>query len=147
MAKPLYVWDGSAWQQINTPSAVVFGTPSRTTVTVTTASLANNATENNTVTMELGYRVLSVTVDRACRIRLYTNTTKRTADAGRAVGTDPTGDHGLMLELVFTAAGTLTMSPLVDGFVDSGTAIPYAITNTSGATSTVQVQLTYLRTQ
>ena len=149
MAKPMYVRVAGSWIQVNsaTPGIGPSSLPSRTTVTVNTASLLNGATENNTATMEIAYRIMSVTADRACRVRLYTTTTQRSADASRIPGTDPTGDHGVMLDLVFTAAGTLTMSPLVDGFLPSGTAVPYAIQNNSGSTSAVQVQISYIRTE
>lgn len=124
------------------------GSFTRTTVNKVTGSLANLAEETGTVTVAAAYRALYLTVDRACRVRLYTNTTKRTADAARAPGTDPTGDHGVMLDVVMTAGGTLTLSPLVDGYVDGGgTAVPYAIQNRSGSTSTVAVTLGYVRTE
>ena len=121
---------------------------SRTTASKTTGSLANLAVETGTVTVAKGYRALYLTVDRACRVRLYTSSAKRTADAGRAPGTDPSGDHGVMLDVVMTAGGTLTLSPLVDGYTDDGTsAVPYSIQNRSGSTSTVAVTLGYVRTE
>lgn len=121
---------------------------SRTTASKTTGSLANLAVETGTVTVAKGYRAMYVTVDRACRVRLYTSSAKRTADAARAPGTDPTGDHGVMLDVVMTAGGTLTLSPLVDGYTDDGTsAVPYSIQNRSGSTSTVAVTLGYVRTE
>ena len=62
--------------------------------------------------------------------------------------TDPTGDHGVMLDVVMTGAGTLTLSPLVDGFTDDASDdVPYRVTNTSGSTSSVDVDLDYLRTE
>lgn len=119
----------------------------RAVLTKTTASLATMASETGTLAMAPSYRVLSVTVDRACRVRLYTTTSARTADASRAPGTDPTGDHGVMLDLVFTGAGTLTLSPTVDGFLPSGTVVPYSIQNRDATTGTVQVDMTWVRTE
>jgi uncharacterized protein DUF4082 len=77
--------------------------PSRQTATITTASLANNAQETGTVTLAKGYRLLRLTTDKAARVRLYSTTAKRDADLARAVGTDPTGDHGVMFDFVTTA--------------------------------------------
>jgi hypothetical protein len=66
----------------------------------------------------------------------------------RAVGTDPTGDHGLMLEVVFSAAGSTSLSPLPDGYTeDASTNVPYTIDNSSGSTSTVTTVLGYIRTE
>jgi hypothetical protein len=136
------IWTGSVWKvQTN-------GSGSRTNTVITTASLAVNATENNTVTLAGGYRLLRATTDRACRVRLYTTAAKRTADAARVVGVDPTGDHGLLFEFVPTAAVTdYDLTPTVDGWCPTGVAAFYAIENRSAGTSTVAVTLTWLRTE
>lgn len=74
----------------------------RGTVTTTTAVIASGGAEQGTVALGKSSHILRVAADRACRVRLYTQASKRTADAGRALGTDPTGDHGLALEVVLT---------------------------------------------
>jgi hypothetical protein len=114
---------------------------------ITTASLAVNATENSTVTMSPGYRLHTIETDRACRVRLYTTSAKRTADASRLVGVDPTGDHGLMLEFVATGAVAYDLSPLVDGYCPTGNDVYYAIENRSAGTSTVEVTFGWIRTE
>lgn len=123
----------------------------RATVTITTASLANGATENSsTGGLPVGYRLIGFDSDRACRVRLYTTAACRTADASRAVGTDVdiASDHGLVFEYVAAAATDVNLSPLVDGFIPSPeTDVFYAIENTSGATSTVAIILDYIRTE
>jgi hypothetical protein len=97
--------------------------------------------------MASGYRLHTIETDRACRVRLYTTSAKRTADAARSVGTDPTGDHGLMFEFVATGAVDYDLSPLVDGYCPTGTDVYYAIENRSGSTSTVEVILGWIRTE
>lgn len=121
----------------------------RTTATITTASLAVNATEDSTVTLAAGYRLLGFDSDRACRVRLYTTSAARTADAARAIGTDVdiATDHGLVFEYVATAAADVDLSPLVDGMCPTGTTVYYAIENRSGGTSAVQIILDYIRTE
>lgn len=119
----------------------------RTTTDITTASLTDGSTQNGSAPLAAGYNIYSVAVDRACRVRLYVDSSYRAADASRAIGTSPTGDHGVVMDLVFTAAGTLVMSPIVEGFILSGTDVPYAIENRSGSTAAVSVDLTYLRTE
>jgi hypothetical protein len=93
---------------------------------------------------------MAIETDVPARTRLYTTTTARTADAARAIGDDPdlTTDHGVLMDFV-TDSGLLvaTLSPLVDGYVPSGSSVPYAVTNLSGGTTVVTVILTYLRTE
>jgi hypothetical protein len=121
----------------------------RTTANWTTASLANNANESGTVTLAAGYRLLKIETDKAARVRIYTSTAKQSADASRPVDTDPTGDHGCLLEFV-TSSGLLSadLSPTVDGFTaDASTTVAYSVTNYSGSTGTVNCVLTYVRTE
>lgn len=78
--------------------------PSRTVASFTTPSLAAGASATGTIDLGKGYRLYRITTSAACRTRLYTTDAKRTADASRPSGTDPTGDHGLMLD--FTSTGS-----------------------------------------
>jgi hypothetical protein len=119
----------------------------RDTSVITTASLADLANEDGSAAFAAGYRLHTVETDRACRVRLYTTSAKRTADAARGIGVDPTGDHGLMFEFVATGAVTYDLSPLVDGYCPTGTSVYYAIQNRSGGTSTVEVTLGWIRTE
>lgn len=77
-------------------------------------------------------------------MRLYTTTEKRDADAARPVGTDPTGDHGLVMELV-TGADLdydLTPQPIASNRESPvTTAAAYRVTNLA-AESTVAVTFT-----
>ena len=121
----------------------------RATANVTTASLSNNATEDTTVTLKPGYRLLKIETDVPARIRVYDSTEKRTADASRQVGTDPTGVHGVILDLVTTASNLIWwLSPVVDGYtVAADDIVPLAITNLSGSTDTVSVTITWVRSE
>ena len=122
--------------------------PVRESVVITTAALADGATENGLVTLAKGYRLYEVSADVPCRLRLYVDAAHRTADAGRTAGTDPIGDHGVIADFVLIPGVLdLTTSPLVDGYVTSGIMAPYAIENRSGASTPVQVSLTWLRTE
>lgn len=122
----------------------------RTTATYTTASIADLAEETGTITMKKGYRLLRIQTDKASRVRIYTKAAARTADAARAIGTDPTGDHGLIMEYVATAAVNVGLSPIVEGFNDEtvpANTIPIAIQNRSGSTGTITLTLTYIETE
>lgn len=130
-------------------SSVAAITYVRQTVVKTTAALANNTREQSTIALPKGYRLLHIATDRPCRTRLYVSSAQQISDAARLVGVDPSGNHGIILDFVSTALLLLAdLSPLVDGFDgDSDGAIPITIDNLSGATSTVQVTLTYVRTE
>lgn len=116
-----------------------------------TGSLAAGASETSTVTLAAGYRLLKITCTVPARVRLYTTAAKQTADLSRPIGTDPTGDHGLILEFV-AMSGLLgaDLSPTVDGFDGQATptgAIPITVTNTGAGATAVQVTLVWLRTE
>lgn len=119
----------------------------RATASYTTASLANAASETGTITLAKTYRLLRITTDRAARVRLYTTAAKRTADAARAIGVDPTGDHGVVLDYVTTASVLAAdLSPVPGGAnleTSPSSSISLAITN-QGTTGTVTVTFTFL---
>jgi hypothetical protein len=91
--------------------------------------------------------LLKIETDKAARVRLYTTTTGRDADETRSFITEPDANNGVMFDYI-TTSGDLSndLSPTVDGFVATGTAIPITVTNLSGSTGTVTVTLTYVRT-
>jgi hypothetical protein len=125
------------------------GFESRTTTSITTAELSPNAIENIEVELKPGYRLLKVETDVPARIRVYASAESRTADASRAIGTDPSGVHGVILDLV-TTGSTLVwwLSPVVDGYTsNAGDTVPLAITNLSGSTDTVTVTFTWVRSE
>ena len=131
------------------PAGADGGFVSRTTSEITTSSLANNATEDTTVTLKPGYRLLKVETDVAARVRVYDSTASRTADASRPIGTDPTGAHGVILDFV-TTVSTLEwwLNPVVDGYTTANNdTVPLAITNLSGSTDTVTVTFTWVRSE
>jgi hypothetical protein len=116
------------------------------TITVTTGALANDATANVNVDFGLKFwKLYQLTFDRSARARAYSRDAYRTADAARLFGTDPTGEHGLIFDFYLEAANlTWDCAPNPDGNnLDnlSSTSMFLAITNRSGATSTVTLTL------
>lgn len=91
----------------NNRTVVTIGEP-RGTVQLVTGSLASGAKETGSVSLGLASRVMKIATDKAARVQLYTTATKLAADALRPLGTDPTGDHGLVLEAVLVA-GVLSL--------------------------------------
>ena len=115
----------------------------------TTASLADAATGNVAITGFKSYALLKILVDQPAWVRIYTDTTSRSADASRAEGVDPTPGSGVIAEVITTsAAQTVLISPGTIGFNNEGTpttSIPIAVTNKSGTTRTITVTLTVLQ--
>ncbi len=124
------------------------GLPSRSTATGTTGSLADAAQADLDITGFKSYTLLTITTDKAARVRLYVTAATRTADAARAEGVDPTSDAGLIAEVITTGAETVIISPGAYGFNLEGTPttnIPCRVTNKSGSTGTVQIDLNILQ--
>ena len=124
------------------------GLPSRSTATSTTGSLAATAQADLDITGFKSYTLLTITTDKAARVRLYVNAATRTADAARAEGVDPTSDAGLIAEVITTGAETVIISPGAYGFNLESTPttnIPCRVTNKSGSTGTVQVDVNILQ--
>lgn len=136
-----YAYEGHSHGSSYTP-------PVRRTVSVTTSSLAAAARQQTTLTIDAAYRVLGVSTNRPARVRLYSDATKQSSDASRAVGTDPTGEHGVQFDYVTTGAVlSWTGAPPVDCLVASGTTVPITVDNLDSVTGTVTVTLTVIRTE
>lgn len=120
----------------------------REVYSVTTGSLANNASTNINVSGYKSYVLLSVYSNAAAWIRLYTDTASRTADETREISQDPDPGSGVVAEVITTGASTQKITPFVFGgnLESSPTEDIYLrVTNLSGGTTTITVQLTLIR--
>jgi hypothetical protein len=118
---------------------------SRSAVAGTTASLANAATGNLTITGYKGYMLYKIQTSAAAWVRIYTDIASRTADSSRVEGADPTPGAGVVAEVITTGAQTILISPGALGFSNESspdTNIQLAVTNKSGGTTTITVTLT-----
>ena len=120
----------------------------RLDVSGVTTSIANNGIGNTDIFAFKSYALMKVGLSTAGWLRLYTDSTSRTNDANRSVGTDPTPGSGVIAEVVTTGITTTVMiSPFVLGgnMDDPVTDTIYAaITNLSGTTQPITVNLTIL---
>lgn len=124
------------------------GLSSRTTVTGTTASLANGATANLDITGFKGYALLAIQTSAAAWVRIYANAASRTADASRAETTDPAPDAGVIAEVITGGSTTVLISPGTIGYNFESTPttnIPCAVTNKAGSAGAVTVTLTVIK--
>jgi hypothetical protein len=139
------LFSGDYAELTNTPAVLL---PTRTTVSGTTASIANAATATINLAGFKGYVIYKIQTSAAAWIRLYTNVAARTADSTRAQGDDPASGAGVVVETISTGAQTIIISPGVHGFNDEATpisSIPIAVTNLSGVTAAITVTLTVLQ--
>ena len=125
------------------------GLGTRSTKSATTASLANNAAGNLSITAYKSYALLSIKPSVAAWVTLYTDAAARTADANRVQGADPAPDAGVIAEVITTTAATeVKMSPGVIGWNNDATpsTTVYAkVVNKSGSTGTIDVELKVLQ--
>ena len=92
------------------------GLGSGPTVSATTASLADNASGNISITAHKSYALLSIKPSVAAWVTLYTDTkTLGTADVNRVQGADAP-DAGVIAEVITTAATEVKVSPGVIGW-------------------------------
>lgn len=122
------------------------GGQARRTQAVTTSSVGDGASTNIAFdNLGLSYAIYSIQVDKACWVRIYSDTASRTADASRAQGADPSEGAGVVAEVIATGPTTFKITPAVFGYVSTGeTTIPVAVKNNSGSTGTVTVTMTAL---
>ena len=121
------------------------GLQSRKTAQVT-QSIASGAAANVSLSTAKGFVLYSIETSHAAWVTLYTDTTSRTADAGRLETTDPTPGSGVLSEVITTGAVTQLITPGTICFNSSPTATTYAkVVNKSGSTANVTVTLTYVQ--
>jgi hypothetical protein len=145
----LHVWNGTIWVDtglVQGPPGPI-GLESRATATFTATDLAAATGVDLQATMSSTFAFIKAAVDQpAIRTRVYISAAHRTADASRPVGTDPTGDHGLILEFISDAVvQSLWLSPAAIGYLTSGIEVPIRVDNLGTSTVTAVVTLTWLK--
>ncbi len=139
-------YNGTAWVNDTDATGGGTGLATRRTTNTTTNSLANNASENRTITSAAkSYALLKIQTSAAAWVRLYTDTTSRTADESRLEGEDPLAGAGVVAEVITTGSQTVLLSPAVIGWNNASppvAEIPARITNKSGITTTITVTVT-----
>jgi hypothetical protein len=122
--------------------------PTRSSVSVSTNTIADNDSENVDAVGFKSYMLLAIETSAAAWVRLYTDTTSRTADLTRLQTEDPLPESGVIAEVITAGAEVVKISPGVLGFnFDSPvtTNIPMRITNLSGSSSAITVTVTLLQ--
>lgn len=121
------------------------GLASRTTPSGTVTSLGNGADADLNIANGFPtYALLKIQTSVGAWVRIYTDTTSRTNDAGRLISDDPAPDAGVIAEVITSGSGStvVKVAPATIGWLESGTSIPVRVRNLSGSTTNVTVTLT-----
>ena len=122
---------------------------SRTIVTGSTPSIANNGIGNTDISGFKSYGLIQVGLSTAGWLRIYTDNAARANDVNRSVGEDPTPGDGVIADIVTTGLSTTkNITPFtLGGNLDNPVSdkIYVAVTNQSGTTQAISVNLTILK--
>lgn len=123
------------------------GVGSRTTNQVTTASIADGASDNVVVTGAKTYVLMSIETNYAAWVTVYTSAAARTADASRTINTDPLPGSGVIAEVINSTGVSQDFTPGVIGYSDelpASTDIYLKVENRSGSTRPIIVTVKFL---
>ena len=114
----------------------------------TTASLADDASAELNITGYKAYSLFKITTDAEAWVRVYVDDASRDADTTRSEGQDPSPGSGVIAEVRTSGAESILISPGIMGFNNDNPRtdnIYLAVTNRSGASTTITVTLTALQ--
>ena len=114
----------------------------------TTASLADDASAELNITGYKAYSLFKITTDAGAWVRVYVDDASRDADTTRSEGQDPSPGSGVIAEVRTSGAESILISPGIMGFNNDNPRtdnIYLAVTNRSGAATTITVTLTALQ--
>ena len=122
--------------------------PSIQDLSGTTASLGADVTAELNITGYKAYSLFKITTDAEAWVRVYVDDASRDADNTRSEGEDPTPGSGVISEVRTSGAESVLISPGIMGFNNDNPRtdnIYLAVTNRSGAATTITVTLTALQ--
>lgn len=112
---------------------------------VTITPTVTSSGMDTTLTVSANYMLISVECDTAdIRLRMYSNTTNRTADVARAITTPPATSTGIFLDLL-TDDAVVWLSPVPLGYTTDGTAtVPIRLDHSYGVDTTIELTVTHM---
>lgn len=123
----------------------------RTTRTITTSLLPTNTEEIGQVLLAKSYQLRKIESNVPCRIRIYMTATDLTNDLSRPFITTPPMNSGVVIDYQ-TSLGNLSyrFDYPIEGYDDEAVPdglIPFAITNLDTNSQSVELSITFLRTE
>jgi hypothetical protein len=144
------VWSTSTnlWRPYSVGTGI--GLSSRSSAVATTGlTIAAGSTQNYQVAGYKSYLLSKVVTNYPAWVRIYTDSTSRTADASRAEGNDPLPGSGVIAEVITTSTGlTQLISPGVIGFNNdtvTTSTVYLAVTNKDSSSRVITVTLNLLQ--
>lgn len=123
-------------------SAQVHILPFPHTYTYPTESIPPGVSSLFSLDLGKAWLVKSIATNGPARVRIYASDAQRLADASRAAGVAPTGDHGLLCEAVTTMTDlAVTFHPWAFGSTPANAAY-VAVTNTGTVATPITLTLT-----
>ena len=122
--------------------------PSIQDISGTTSSIGADVTAELNITGYKAYSLFKITTDAEAWVRVYVDDASRDADATRSEGEDPSPGSGVISEVRTSGAESILISPGIMGFNNDNPrtdSIYLAVTNRSGAATTITVTLTALQ--
>jgi hypothetical protein len=98
--------------------AVSGGLGSRTTKSTSSISILANSATDVQLAGYRSYALMSLGVNTASWVTIYTSASARSADANRIQGTDPSPGAGVIAEIITTGSSTISVSPAAIGYND-----------------------------
>ena len=125
--------------------------PQRSSKSAATSTLASGASTDLDIAGYKAYHLLKIQVSYPSWVVLYTDTTSRNNDSGRAEGTDPLPGSGVIAEVSTTTTNTVfIMSPGVFGWSNDstpGTTIRLKVKNKDSQARSINVELTLIQAE
>lgn len=120
----------------------------RTIKTLTLTGVTSGNTISGVWNLAKSFVLIKGEVNRPCRVRLYAKSAYRDADASRPLGTDPSGEHGLICDIAFPTGNLeIDFSPVIIGAnLDTPISkdIYYNITNMDSVDGDITVSLSLI---
>ena len=130
-----------------TTIATPVGLQSRATSSAPTQSIANDTSDDITITAAKSYALLKIETSAAAWVTCYADETSRTNDASRTETTDPTPGSGVIAEVITSGAATQIITPGTIGWNNDATPssnVYLKVVNKSGTLQPITVTLTYV---
>ena len=123
---------------------------SRTSQSVTTSTLAPNASSLVSVNGFHSYNLLSIQTSSAAWVTIYSDSVSQSADSSRPINVDPAPGNGVIAEAITTGAAKVIFTPYVGGWNNNttiNTAIQIKVVNTSNVNAAITFTLTLVQTE
>jgi hypothetical protein len=121
-------------------------TPTRSNISVTTATLAPNANATVILTGYSGYAVYAIQTSANAWVSVYSSNSAASSDNTRTITSDPAPNSGVIAEVITTSTAPYYYTPAITGYTVDGTVgIPLRVNNQSNSSQTITVTMTMLK--